>query len=507
MFYAKHFLDKEEIMRLHKYILYLLALPILFTFSCKKDDVITSDPGKTISFSTDTLTFDTVFTTLGSVTKRFKIYNRNSEALSISTIRLQKGGSSQFRMNVNGDPGRELSNIKINGNDSLWVFIEVTVDPNNQNNPFVIHENLEFVTNGNKQNVILEAWGQNAYYYRPDKYIKGFPPLSYISKYFPSTTTINLPNDKPHVIFGYLVIDSNITVNIKEDTKIHLYDNAGIWAYRGSNLKVNGQKDKEVIFQGIRLENYYDDLPGQWDRIILNESPQDHEFNYAIIKNSFIGISPEAFYLDGKPKLPTNKLILNNTIIKTAKLYGILARSYNIEARNSLIANTGKSTISLQGAGKQDFRHCTFANYWPFGSRTNALFYGTNHYKLAQNLTILGDQDIYFGNCILYGPNKEELKIDTNGLAAFKLKFDRCIVKTEIDNKNTIFNSNVIFNPQLQNSFLNPVFKNTGEKDFSLHNQSFARDSGDVSITGTITTDIEGTIRDSKPDIGAYEYK
>lgn len=498
-----------EKQHMHINIRLLWIIPLFFVLfqACKKDDDITSDTNKTLSFSTDTLTFDTVFTTLGSVTKRFKFYNRNDQALRISNIRLENGNGSQFRINVDGIQGPEVNDYKVRANDSVWVFVEVTVDPNDDSSPFVLNENIVFTTNGNEQKIVLEAWGQNAYYYRPSAFISGFPPLSFISEYdeyFPVGNTIDLPNDKPHVIFGYLVIDSAVTVNIPENTQLHFYDGAGMWAYRGSTLKVNGKKDEEVVFQGTRLEEFYDDLPGQWDRIILNEGPNDHEINHAVIKNGFIGLSTEAFFLDGSPSLPTNKLKLNNTIIKTQEVAGIFARTYNIEANNSVIVNSGQQTVVLQGGGDHDFIHCTLANYWPFGTRSTELFTATNHYTIG-NIQFIGDQNIYMGNCIVYGLNAEEIAIDTTGQAAFDLTFDHCIVRTEIDSTDTIFNE-AILNPSNQFGFPLAIFNNTSDLDFSLINGSPGINKGSSAITGTLTEDILGETRDSEPDLGAYEY-
>ena len=182
----------------------IFLVVVLLAVSCKKD-VITDDPAAKLSFSTDTLTFDTVFTQLGSATRRFMIYNRNPESILVSSIKIAGGSASNFRINVNGQPGTSFSNIEIRGNDSMFVFAEVTVDPNSLTNPFVIFESVEFLTNGNAQQVVLSAWGQNAYYYRPNLFIDGLPPISLLSDYFPNQSVVNLPSDKPHVIFGFFM--------------------------------------------------------------------------------------------------------------------------------------------------------------------------------------------------------------------------------------------------------------------------------------------------------------
>jgi hypothetical protein len=74
--------------RFGKAILVVLLLIVMVQFfsSCKKDTFLMN--GGTLSFSTDTLKFDTVFTSLGSVTRSFKIYNTNNKRVKINQIKL-----------------------------------------------------------------------------------------------------------------------------------------------------------------------------------------------------------------------------------------------------------------------------------------------------------------------------------------------------------------------------------------------------------------------------------
>jgi len=135
----------------------ILFIIVTISYSCRKDDVTTDSSAK-LDFSNDSVIFDTVFTTIGSTTKRLQIYNRNSDKVIISSISLAKGNNSQFRLNVDGVPGNVHQDIEIEGNDSLFIFVEVTVDPNNTLTPFIVEEKINFVTNGNDQSVLLVAW-------------------------------------------------------------------------------------------------------------------------------------------------------------------------------------------------------------------------------------------------------------------------------------------------------------------------------------------------------------
>jgi hypothetical protein len=188
---------------------------IVFIASCRRDE-ITTDSSAKITFSTDTLLFDTVFTTIGSITKIVKVYNTNSQAIQIASIDLAGGSLSQFRINVNGDNGTHFEDVFIESGDSLFIFVEVTVDPNNANTPYVIEDQIVFNTNGNNQVVQLAAWGQDAYFH-------GGTTQNQLYE-LPCGAVWN--NDKPHVIYGIVAVDStcNLTINENRDcssTKVH----------------------------------------------------------------------------------------------------------------------------------------------------------------------------------------------------------------------------------------------------------------------------------------------
>ena len=496
-------------------LLFSLSLLVLIT-SCKKD-LVNTDPSAKLAFSTDTVAFDTVFTQMGSATLRFKIYNRNSEAVVVSNISLKDGTNSSFRLNVNGQAGSNFNDIEIKGNDSIFVFTEVTIDPNNTTNPFVIFDEVVCKTNGNSQSVVLSAWGQNAYYYKPNLFINGLPPISHVTDYpdyYPIGNVIDLPNDKPHVIFGFLMIDSATTLNIKPGTNLHFYDQAGMWAYRGSTLNVNGELGNEVIFQGTRLEEYYDDQPGQWDRIILNEGPANHNINNAIIKNAFIGIQAEEFYLDGVPELASNTIKLYNTKIQNSAGLAMLVRNHNVVADNVLLANSGNILLAIQGAGTHEFLHSTIANFWRFGTRSDETVYLTNYFTLPTNnggkLEVVGDLDVTFSNSIIYGTNDEELLTDSLPSAGYNYLFENCVLRTKKDTLETGLQGkfkNLVLNPSnpIGNQFNNPLFIDPYQDDFLLHDSSRAIDHGNILLTDTLLLDLKGDMRDNLPDLGGYE--
>ena len=477
----------------------LVFLSILFVVSsCIKDDEISTDPSYNLGFSTDTILFDTVFTTIGSTTRFLKVYNRNDKKINISKIALAGGSNSQFEININGEPQSSVSNVELLKGDSLFIFIKVTVDPTNQNTPMVLTDSIIFSTNGNFQDVDLVAWGQDAYYYVGNKHIEGLSyPYSIVAG---ENENILWEDDKPHVVYGWAVVDSAGTLNIGPGTDIYFHQNSGLWVYRGGNIQVNGEKDSLVVFQGDRLEQEYQDLPGQWDRIWINEGSVNNVFNYAVIKNGFIGIHAETLVDD-----LGNTLVLQNTVIKNMTAFGLLSFAYRVVSTNSVFANCAAHTF-LGVGGVFDFRHCTFANYWSGSVRQVQSFVLANTYEFGSGYVIQSNlADAYFGNCIAYGNLDDEVYFSNTNELDFNFKFDHCNLKTEMDLSNT----DLFVNCQ-KNS--DPLFIDYTMDNYRLDTLSPVIDAGDLEVVNQsqidISNDLDGNSRisDNGPDLGAYEF-
>ena len=86
--------------------------------------------------------------------------------MTISSIYLANLNSEGvYRINVDGFPGTHTENVKIAANDSIYIFVEATINPVGSNLPYLVTDSLIFVTNGKTQNVDLVAYGQNANFY------------------------------------------------------------------------------------------------------------------------------------------------------------------------------------------------------------------------------------------------------------------------------------------------------------------------------------------------------
>ena len=124
-------------------IILLLFIGASFT-ACKRDFFTEGGPGS-LTFSTDTIIFDTVFTTVGSITYTLKVYNQNNNPVTINSIDLANQNSQGvYRINVDGVSGIHTEDIKIAANDSLFIFVEATINAVSGNLPYLVTDSLLF---------------------------------------------------------------------------------------------------------------------------------------------------------------------------------------------------------------------------------------------------------------------------------------------------------------------------------------------------------------------------
>ena len=478
-------------------IFIFITLIISTLFSCKKDDVGIANPTASLRFSSDTISFDTIFTSIGSITKTLTVYNRHNFNIK-TNINLRGSSSANFRINIDGVSGNNQNNIEIPSNDSIFIFLEVTIDPTNTNTPFILNDSLVFKTGARLQGVNLLAWGQDAYFHTANTF-GNIINESDTNKFYYHLIDCSIPwaNDKPHVIYGYAVVNPGETLEINEGCNIYLHNNSGILVgnpfseTKGGTIKINGTLGNEVTFQGDRLDSWYKDIPGQWDRIWLLPGSVDNEINYATIKNGNIGIHADTVYNSN----PT--AIINNTIIKNMSGIGILAQGANLVVNNTVISKCGQYTVACNIGGNYNFTHCTFANYWNLTNRNTPSILLNNNYDGADGITYVRNlESANFINCIIQGSLNSEVSFQEEQTGQFNYFFDHCIIKLEDYNESDNINYN--------NSIINQTaeFVNEYEGDFHLKENSPAIDVGRNTAN---YNDIEGNPREN-PDIGAYEY-
>lgn len=462
-------------------LLVILATLICFA-SCRKDNLL-EDKSAKLAFSTDTVFFDTVFTTVGSITERIKIYNWNDQPVEINRVWIRNGASSNFKMNVDGVQGRIVENVRIEAMDSIFVFLEVTVDPNGGNSPLVIEDKLMTNLNGNEQSVDLVAWGQDAYFW---------PSFAF---QFPGDS-VALFTDKPNVFYGYSLVDSATTLIIPEGAKLHFHNGSGLIVGSEASLKVRGSSENPVIFQGDRLEDFFKETPGQWDQIVFTQRSTGNEINHAIIKNGSIGMSV-GFTLD--PSIDERPEVkIRNTQILNMSYIGLIGIDGEIDAKNTVVANCGDHTIALVLGGEYDFEHCTFANYWDANPRSKAILLLSNFSESSDGTIFKRDLNARFTNSILHGALDSEIQRERERGVEFNYVFDQMIMKLDTESvENQTHFLGILKNPE------NRIFDNPTSGNYELVDGSPAINKGKPT---SLATDLLGETRDQAPDLGAFEY-
>lgn len=451
---------------------------LLIQSSCKKDGFITSN-NALLRTSADTLHFDTVFTTVGSITQSFKIFNPNDKKLRLSNVQLMGGSSSFFKINVDGISGTTFNNIEINANDSVYVFAMVTINPNSNNLPFVVQDSIKIEYNGNTRFVQLDAFGQNANFLR-DKRVT-------------SDTTWN--NNLPFVILGSLIVDQGKTLTIQKGTKVYFNASAPM-VVRGTLRAIGERFDSTRIqFAGDRLDNFYRDFPGSWPGIYFTETSINNQLQYCIIKNAYQGTIVQNPATNSNPKLQLQECILDN-------IYDVAVGGSNtsINATNCLISNCGYN-IFLTAGGNYNINHCTVASYGNnYLQHKNAVLTISN--VVSANTTNIVNATI--SNSIFYGEGglvDDEIVLNKQGTTTFNVTFNNVLYKMK---------SNDPASASFTGSKLKNVAPNFDSINTSLRYFNFRlRPNSEAVNKGTNTgvlIDLDGKNRAfGLPDLGSFE--
>jgi hypothetical protein len=463
-----------ESMNIRSLIFVLITAIGSFFIACKKT-TFTDSPNALLFTSVDILHFDTVFTSVGSITQSFKIFNANDQKLRISNIELAGGGTSVFKINVDGATGTSFSNIEIAPNDSIYVFVAATIDPNNNTNPFLIQDSIKIEYNTNETFIQLDAYGQNA---------------NFLNNAIVTKDTV-WSNELPFVIIGGLTVQEGNTLTINKGTKV--YCHAGSTITVNGTLKAVGEKydSTKIIFRNDRLDDYYKDLPASWQGLLFTENSINNELAFASILNATNAVVVRNPSLNSNPKLKIEQSIIDNA--SGVGLYGIYS---SIDAVNCLISNCTEN-IKIVAGGDYDFNHCTVASY-------------SNNF-LTHNSPVLSITDVddnnqsfpltaAFTNSIFFGDDgivTDEISVQQTG-DIFNVKFEYVLYKGNA--------SNADFSNSIQDQ--DPLFVNidafNNVFDFHLQNVSPCVNTGKHT---PVTIDLEGNERDETPDMGCYEYK
>ncbi len=473
-------------------------------YSCRDENFFEGTEAL-IRLSEDTIRFDTVFTTVGTTTKLFKIYNEEDASILIPEIKLVNS-SGFFRLNVDGIAANSRKDVEIPAKDSIYVFVEATIDPNLPLNvsPYIIEDKVEIIFESKVTPVYLEAWGQDANYV-PDKF--GSSKLSFLSCDF-GEAVWNDP--KPYVIYGSLFIDS-CTLVLPPGTRVYvhggiainefgIYNDGLLYFLPNGKMVSEGTADQPVTILTDRLEEEYIEDGNQWSGIIFSTGSTGNRLTHTKIRNSIVGarvdsLASASFY---------------NCEFGFTSGTGLIGRHANIYAENCLMHNNLISGIQLVLGGDYEFNHCTVYNE----SNQDEALLMTNFQCLDQlciDPPLVNDLNAVFRNCLFVGNDSDEIALGQIGLEGFEARFDydflNCFVQVDElldeDNHPNFFDNceNCVNNPLRDSMFMNEF-----EFDFRLDTMSVAIDAG--FNLPFVQTDKDGLPRDDeKSDVGCYEFQ
>lgn len=469
----------------HTYVIILL-LAALVTASCEREYLFRGD-NRGLRFSEDTVMFDTVFTSFGSTTAVLKVYNPYNEDMSIDAVELAGGDNSNFRVNINGFEGPYLQDVRIRERDSLFIFVEVTIDPAGVDAPFVVTDSLVFHTRELSQTVKLIAYGQDVIVLRKEK-----------------LKTQTFSKGRPYLIYDYAVVDSFQQLTIEAGAKLHFHKGASLLVL--GTLVANGKHDDPIVIEGDRLEDFYSDKPGQWGFVQFFPGSKNNQLHHTIIRNGTMGIRADSIGNGSEPPL-----ILGNCRFEHISSIGLLAETSNILVYNSLFADCGVHSVALTVGGSYEFYHCTIANFFSmFKSRTTPALLLNNYYTDDNKKTVIVPmKKALFANCIIYGYNYSEIGLELKSTSAetseqeINYCFDHTLIKVPAAN----------FDVSDKTKFINvitskaPSFIDSNKYDYRLDTLSAAQNVGKKEYGLLYPKDILNANRndDDGPDLGIYE--
>lgn len=498
----------------------LLFIGILISVCSCRSDFETIPSTGDLTFSKDTIYLDTVFTNIGSSTYRLKVYNKSKNDITIPTIQLAKGLNSKYRMTVDGmqgNNGKIFNNVDLLAKDSLYIFIETTANIADANPAdFLYTDQIQFDNGANLQKIELVTLIQDAIFLYPKRFADGTTETLPIGDqkiegfFLDENDAVNgnelhFKNTKPYVIYGYAAVPSGKTVTFDAGSRVHFHANSGLIVSNTASINVNGavsttdKLEKEVIFEGDRLEPDYSDVPGQWGTIWLTNGSTNNNLNHLTIKNATLGL-----LIQNNDGTTVN---IKNTQIYNCSNYGILAQTAKINGENLVINNAGQASLACSYGGNYKFTHCTFNNNWN-SSEQVAVFvsnYITGAVPEVKDLTAAT-----FNNCIIYGSYSTEMILNKKTGAAFQYQFNNCLLK--FDNVSNQFTTNPDYQFNTDTAHYNAIILNKDPKFFKVSLNKFNIDDTSAAFAKgnsayLIPLDILGNTRTLPPDLGAYQNK
>lgn len=394
-------------------------------------------PGSNVDlmFSADTVYLDTVFTGLGSSTRILKVFNPTSENITVDRVYLGRGANSYYRLNVDGISGKDVEDIEILAHDSTYVFIEVSPDAAGATE-LIYKDSILFENGSVQQHVDLITTVQDAIYHFPTNVLtierpSPLPPLQLAYSILGENEVWD--NSRPHVIYGYAVVDSAHTLTITQGTQVHFHQGSGLWVYRDGALYVDPGNTSDiqnaVVFQGDRLEPSYEWVPGQWGGLLGGVFIQGGASSVAELNNLIIKNATTALRIDSAWGSSANAE-LHNVLITHSSRVGIYGGFANLRATNLAIGPSG--VYGLYGlGGNYRLDHATLRNSWSFSSRGGTALGFVNFFEDANGTRYTRPVSALLTNTYIGGNLPNEVALGIDSTEVFSVQFRNSALKIE----------------------------------------------------------------------------
>lgn len=443
-------------------------------------------------FSRDTLTFDTIFTTIGSATARIMVYNRQSQPVTIEHLQLAGGSASSFRINVDGESSKEhtFGPLTIRARDSMYIFVEVRINPLQSDAPVLVRDSIVLSTTTGRKRILLEAFGQDMRVLR--------------SLSIKSDTVLNA--GLPYLIYGDLVVDSAATLRLEAGTRMYFHNNSNLMVY--GHLHAEGTLEKPITIRGDRTDRIgfvtpvpYNLVAGQWGGVYLRNPQGNHILRHVTMNSGYVGI-----YFVNQNKQYKPHLEITNCRIHNFLFYNLVAINGDVTVSNSAITNSGGYTVYLNG-GRHAFYHCTIANY--FNNRSQSVARDNAPAFMMMTLARSYPMATTVYNSIIAGSAQNELSLASRFDSLYKADIAFSYIKrTKALNLPRFRNirwselKDTLFVSSTQDLEKNVVY------NFMPDSVSPARGIADPEIARRFPLDLNGKNRlaDGAPDAGAYEW-
>ena len=503
---------------------------LVFCSGCRNEQV-SDDPSLRLTFSQDTLRFDTVFTTVGSATQSVTIYNPNPNAVIISKVTQEQ--RRYFSINLDGENDlRRLTDLRINGKDSLILFVNVYIDPQDQNTPVLVEDAVVFETNGNTQTLRLEAYGQDV------EKIRSQAHKTVLEDY--TFTAV-----KPYLIYDTLQVTG--ALDIQPGARLYFHQGASLIAegsvtigFSGSPTLLPPYSSTPILCAPDRIDNLFDSVPyaysaGGWDGFYIRHSAggsDDYYINGLNLISATNGLQvinedttihhPQST-IHNSPSGATigdsRTIHISNSRIHNHVGNGLTLCNIDALVTNTEISNCGQFCVYLMG-GKHTFIHSTIAAYF---NSTNVRIQSTINYSLsgAQSTAVYVDNadslppvTAEFMNCVITGLGTQNIYWADTIREDYEGRIFGNYLKTDTIHHPTIGDSRTIHNnvywtkEDTAQVFVNTFFEyqKYDYYDFHLAEFSPARGIADSTITVLYPFDKDGLSRPaSHANAGCYE--